>query len=164
MVQVNLMTKFQKISLFLLRITMGWMMFYAGITKVLNPKWSAEFYLKGAKTLPDLFAWFMQPGILPIINFVNEWGLTLLGISLILGIGVRLSSILGALLMMMYYFPILDFPYPNPHAYIVDEHIIYALVLLYLAAVRAGRVMGLERWCENLPVCRRFPNLHAWWG
>lgn len=44
------MTQFQKISLFLLRISIGWLMFYAGITKVLNPEWSAAGYLKGAKT------------------------------------------------------------------------------------------------------------------
>jgi len=103
--------------------------------------------------------------MLPITNFANEWGLTLLGISLILGIGVRFSGVLGAALMILYYFPILDFPYPNPHSYLVDEHIIYAVSLLYLAAVRAGRVMGLERWCENLPMCRNLPkSFHSWWG
>src|SRR3989338_7218159 len=113
------MTQTQKISLFLLRIGIGWLMFYAGITKVLNPAWSAQGYLKGAKTFPGFYQWLLQPDILPIINFINEWGLTLLGVSLILGIGVRLSSIFGAVLMLLYYFPILDFPYPNPHSYVV---------------------------------------------
>ena len=153
------MTQTQKISLFLLRIGMGWLMFYAGITKVLNPAWSAQGYLKGAKTFPGFYQWLLQPDVLPIINFINEWGLTLLGVSLILGIGVRLSSIFGAVLMLLYYFPILDFPYPNPHSYIVDEHIIYALVLLLLAGLRAGRIWGLENWCTNLPICSTFPVL-----
>ena len=155
---------FQKISLFLLRVAMGWMMLYSGITKIINPKWSAVGYLRGAKTFTGFFEWFLQPNILPITNFVNEWGLTLLGVSLILGIGVRLSSVLGAVLMMLYYFPILDFPYPNPHSYIVDEHIVYALVLLVFAALRAGRVWGLENWCQNLPICRRSPRLRALLG
>ena len=145
--------------MFLLRIGMGWLMFYAGITKVLNPAWSAQGYLKGAKTFPGFYQWLLQPDVLPIINFINEWGLTLLGVSLILGIGVRLSSIFGAVLMLLYYFPILDFPYPNPHSYIVDEHIIYALVLLLLAGLRAGRIWGLENWCTNLPICSTFPVL-----
>lgn len=135
------------------------MFFYAGITKVLDPDWSAGGYLKAAKTLPALFQWFAQPEVLPFVNFVNEWGLTLLGVSLILGIGVRLSSILGAALMALYYLPILDFPYPNTHSYIVDEHVIYGLLLLFFAAIGAGRTLGLARWCANLPICSRYPVL-----
>ena len=158
------MTQFPKISLFLLRVGLGWMMFYAGITKVLDPTWSAAGYLKGAKIFAFFYQWLANPGILPIVNFINEWGLALLGISLILGLGVRLSSILGAALMLLYYFPILDFPYPNPHSFLVDEHIIYAAALLFLGALRAGRVWGLENWCSNLPICSKFPKLREWFG
>lgn len=158
------MSHFSRISLFLLRVSVGWMFFYAGITKVLNPEWSAAGYLAGAKTFSGFYQWLITPGMLPITNFVNEWGLTMLGVSLILGIGVRLSSVLGALLMLLYYFPMLDFPYPNAHSYIVDEHIIYIFVLLFFAAVRAGRAWGLENWCANLPICSRFPRLRAWLG
>lgn len=158
------MNKLQKISIFLLRISMGWMMFYAGITKVLNPNWSAAFYLKDAKTFPDFYNWFLQPSILPITNFLNEWGLTLIGAFIILGIFVRLSSIGGLLLMMLYYFPILQFPYPNPHSFIVDEHIIYAVVLLFFAATRAGRAWGLESWCSNLAICSKYPTLRRLLG
>lgn len=133
-----------KIVLWLLRISIGWLFFYAGITKVLNPEWSAAGYLNSAKTFSGLFHWFASPGILPLTNFVNEWGLTLIGISLILGLGVRLSGVLGAVLMLLYYFPILDFPYPNTRAYIVDEHVVYIFVLLLLAALHAGRTWGLD--------------------
>lgn len=158
------MTQFQKISLLLLRILLGWLFFYAGITKVLNPAWSAAGYIANAKTFAGFYQWLASPGILPLTNFLNEWGLTLIGVSLILGVAVRLSSILGALLMLLYYFPILSFPYPDPHSYIVDEHIIYATALLVLAAQRAGRIWGLENWCANLPVCSRFPRLRNWLG
>jgi|SRR3989344_4729422 len=140
------MTKFQKVSILLLRLALGWLFLYAGITKIINPDWSAAGYLTGAKTFPSFFQAMLDPAILPFINFINEWGLTLLGVSLILGLFVRLSSWLGAILMLLYYFPILDFPYPNPHSYIVDEHIIYALALILLAALNAGRVWGLESW------------------
>ncbi len=153
------MTKFQKISLFILRISLGWLFFYAGITKILNPEWSAEGYLKGAKTFAGFYQWLASSSILPVTNFMNEWGLTLLGVSLILGIGVRLSSILGVILMLLYYLPILDFPYPNPHSFLVDEHIIYILVLLLFAGLRAGCVWGLEKWCSGLPICSKFPRL-----
>lgn len=157
-------TKFQKLSLFLLRISMGWLMLYAGITKVLDPEWTAAGYLKGAKTFAGFSQWLAGPGILPAVDFMNEWGLTLLGISLIFGIFVRFSSMLGAVLMLLSYFPILDFPHPNPHSYLVDEHVIYAFVLFLFASLRAGRVWGLESWCSNLPLCSRFPGLRTWLG
>jgi len=150
------MVKFSKVSLFFLRIAMGWMFFYAGITKVLNPEWSAGGYLKGAKTLPELFAWFASPGILPFVNFINEWGLTLLGVSLILGAFVRLSALLGAVLMMLYYLPALTFPYIDAHSYIVDEHIVYALVLLFFVGIKAGRVWGADSKLVSSPLGRYF--------
>ena len=158
------MSRTQKISLFLLRISLGWFMFYAGITKVLNSGWTAAGYLQTAKTLPALFAWFASPANIGWVNFVNEWGLTLLGISLILGIAVRLSSILGVGLMALYYLPILTFPIVGAHGYIVDEHVIYTLVLVFFAVIRAGQYYGLEVWCAKLPICSRFPKLRAWLG
>jgi len=139
------MAQFQKISLFLLRVSLGWMFLYSGINALTTPGWSAAGYLKGAKTFAGFYQWLLQPNILPVINFVNEWALTLLGISLILGIFIRFSAPLGAVLMLLYYFPILAFPYPNAHAFIVDEHIIYALALLVLASLRAGDVWGLGK-------------------
>ena len=137
------MTTFQKFSLIFLRLSLGGLFLYAGITKVLDPSWSAAGYLAGAKNFPTLFAWFASPTILPTVNFLNEWGLTLLGASLILGLAVRLSSWLGAALMLLYYLA-LPFPYPNAHALIIDEHIIYIFALLVLAAYDAGSVWSLS--------------------
>jgi thiosulfate dehydrogenase [quinone] large subunit len=158
------MIKIRRLPLFLLRITLGWLFFYSGITKVLNPAWSAAGYLQGAKTFAGFYHWLAQPGIISVINFLNEWGLLLLGIALILGIFVRLAAVLGALVMLLYYFPGLEFPYIGKTAYLVDEHIIYALALLVMAAFRAGRIWGLENWCSNLPICRKYPKLRNWLG
>ena len=157
------MTQSQKFSLFLLRIATGWFMFYAGITKVIDPAWSAAGYLAGAKHVVGFYQWLAGPGILPFVNFINEWGLTLLGVSLIFGIGVRLSATLGIVLMALYYLA-LAFPYPDAHSLIVDDHIIYACALLVLASMRAGRAWGLERWCASLPICSRFPVLRNMLG
>ncbi len=147
------MEKTQRISLFLLRFALGWLFFYAGITKLLAPAWSAEGYLKGAKLFTGFYQWLSSPAMLPFINFINAWGLTILGISLMLGLGVRLISILGAILMVLYYLP-LGFPMPDAHSYIVDDHIIYALALIFLSSVRAGRVIGLDNW-----LVAKFPKL-----
>jgi len=144
------MSKQQKISLFLLRVVLGWMFFYAGITKVLNPDWTAAGYLKGAKAFTGFYGWLADAGVSPLVDFANEWGLTLLGVSLVLGALVRLSSVLGMLLMVLYYLP-LGFPMPNTHAYIVDEHIIYIAALFALFAWRAGRSWGLDRLLARNP-------------
>ena len=143
---------------------MGILFFYAGITKVINPNWSAAGYLKGAQTLTEFYNFLLQPSVLPIINFVNAWGMTLLGVSLLLGIFVRLSSKLGALLMLLYYIPILKFPYAGTHSFLVDEHIVYIFSLLLLGSLRAGRIWGLEKWCSNLPICSKYPKLREWLG
>ena len=123
---------------------MGWLFFYAGITKILDPKWSAKGYLASAKTFSDFYAWLASDNILPIVNFLNEWGLALIGASLILGIFVKISSPFGALLMILYYFPILVFPYAGEHSYIADEHIIYALVFITIFMLNAGKYWGLD--------------------
>ena len=149
--------------LFLPRVAVGWLMFYAGITKILDPEWTAAGYAISANTFHGLYAFFALPANIGWINFINEWGLTLLGISLILGIGVRLSSILGAALMMFYYFPALDFPYVGEHSYIVDEHVIYALLLIFFAVVRAGRYFGLEERFGRT-FLRKIPRFQKIWG
>lgn len=110
---------------------------------MLNPEWSAASYIGGAKTFVGFYAWLSGPGILPIVNFINEWGLVLLGASLLIGLGIKLSGRLGALLMVLYWLPILEFPYVGAHSYLVDEHVIYVLALLLLASLGAGRFLGL---------------------
>ncbi len=150
------MSKSQRVLLFLSRISIGWILLYAGISKLNNPAWSAAGYIKNAKSLPQFYQWLASPGILPITNFLNEWGMTLLGVALILGIFIRLSVVLGALMMVLLYIPILVFPKVGPNAFIIDEHIIYALLLLLLAAFKAGQVWGLENWIGNrLPFLRK---------
>jgi thiosulfate dehydrogenase [quinone] large subunit len=146
-----------------LRIALGWLFFYAGITKVMNPEWSSKGYLLGSKTFSGFYAWLASDGVLPIVDFLNEWGLTLIGASLILGAFVRLSSLLGALMMFLYWLPVLAFPYVD-HGFLVDDHVVYALVLLSFAAVKAGRWYGLEERLAKTPFLAARPNLREWLG
>lgn len=152
------MNKWQKISLLLLRLTLGGLFLYAGASKIMTAGWSAAGYLNNAKQFATFYHWLATPGILPFINFINEWGLALLGLSLILGIGVRLSSWLGAVLMFLYYLP-LGWLHPNVNSLVVDEHIIFICALFVLGAFRAGRAWGLADWCARLPLCKRWPRL-----
>lgn len=68
-----------------------------------------------------------------ITNFMNEWGLLLIGLGLLSGVLARPAAYAGALMMILYYFPVLDFPYIGEHSLLVDEHIIYAFALLLIA-------------------------------
>lgn len=138
------------IYIFLLRISLGVLFFYAGITKAIDPNWSAAGYLKGAKTFSEFYNFLLQPNLLPVINFINAWGLTLLGVSLLLGIFVRLSSYLGALLMFLYYLPILKFPYAGANSFLVDQHIIYILVLLLLGSIKSRNMWSLQGWVDKI--------------
>ncbi|MEX2008192.1 MAG: DoxX family membrane protein [Candidatus Spechtbacterales bacterium] len=145
------MTLSQRFSLVALRVTAGWLLFYAGITKVFavewfgaSAPWSAAGYLNNAKTFPEFYSWLAGSDMLPVINFLNQWGLTLLGIMLMLGLATRLSALLAAGIMVLYYFPVLEYPYIGDHSYLVDDHVIYALAFFVLGAFRAGRVWGMD--------------------
>lgn len=141
------MGKSVKYLLLALRLAMGWLLFYSGISKIVDSAWTAAPFLLNAKTFAGFYQALASPDILPAINFLNEWGQALLGASLILGIFVRFSGVTAAVLMMLYYFPVLDFPNIGLNSFIVDEHIIYAAVFLLLSAARAGRFWGLDsRW------------------
>ncbi|MBI2003290.1 MAG: DoxX family membrane protein, partial [Candidatus Wildermuthbacteria bacterium] len=84
-----------RMSLFFLRVALGWMYLYAGASKIMDPAWSAEGYLKSAKTFPSLYQWFASPGVLPVINLLNEWGLLLIGAFLLLGVFTRQMAVLA---------------------------------------------------------------------
>lgn len=142
------MVSHEKVLVFLLRISMGWYMFWAGITKVLDPSWSAASFLEHA-AFPQFFHLFLHPAILPYVNLLNQWGLTLIGVALILGVSVRVASFCGVLLLMLYYFAH-GFPRPDAHTYIVNTHFIFSLILLYLAYVRAGSVWGFGALCTRI--------------
>ncbi|HEY0964469.1 MAG TPA: DoxX family protein [Candidatus Paceibacterota bacterium] len=138
------MTKLQKISLVVLRLSLGWYMFYAGIMKVLKPGWSAGEYLGKASTFPEVYGLLLHPSVLPVVSFLNAWGLTLIGISLITGVASRMASMFGMCLMVLYYFPVLNFPYVGTNNFLVDLHIIYLIAFLILIAFHADAVGSLQ--------------------
>ena len=144
---------FKKISLFLLRVGMGILFFWAGYTKLIDPSWTAAGYIAGSKNFVGFYSWLLQPNILPTINFLNEWGLTLIGFALIFGIFVRFASFFGIIVMILYYLPI----YPPLHG-LVDEHVIYSLVFLVLMAFGAGKILTLNTWFQT----RLHPMWHKW--
>ena len=90
------------------------------------------------------------------IDWVYMVSMLLIGTALILGIGVRLAAVGGIAWMAMFYVSGAIWPENNPF---LDDHVIYAAVLVGLAWVGAGRYLGLGRWWESTALVRRFPVL-----
>jgi len=143
----------QNFSLFLSRIVLGFLFFMAGWSKLNNPNWSAAGYISGSKIFVNFYSGLLQPTILPIVNFLNEWGLTLIGLALILGIFVRVASFFGIIMMTLYYLPI----YP-PKNGLIDEHIILISAFLILISFGAGKILTLNTWVQT----RLHPAWHKW--
>lgn len=133
-----------KFLIFFLRVTLGWVFFYSGLIKILDKNWTSKGFLLSAKTFPGFYEWFASPQNLSWVDFVNKWGQMLIGAALILGVFVGLAAFFGAVLMALYYFPGLQFPYVANNLVLIDEHVIYALAFLLLARLRAGRVFGFN--------------------
>lgn len=149
----------KKVTLVFLRLSIGWVFLYAGISKALNPLWSAQMYIEGAKSGGWLYTFFLHPSVLPVVNDLVKYGFSLLGLALIIGVFTRLVAMFGSILMVLLYIPALHFPYVGKSALLIDDHIVYVAVLLVLAAYNAGRVWGLEEWLFKLHILKRFPKL-----
>ena len=131
-----------------LRLLLGWYMFIDGAQILLTPNWSAAGFLLSAKTFPAFYAWFATPMNLIWINPLNSWGITLVGVALLLGVGIRAASWAGAALMILYYFPHYAFP-TVPYGYIVEEHIIYAAAFILIALLPAAQTFGIARYVRK---------------
>ena len=117
-----------------------------------NPKFSAAGFLKQTKTFHDVYAVFTAPSIDPVLTFLVSYGHLLIGLSLLLGILVRVSSLAGVFLLLMYWTAHMDWPFiENANNFIVDYHIVYATVCIYLFTHRAGHVLGLDGVLEKMP-------------
>jgi thiosulfate dehydrogenase [quinone] large subunit len=67
--------------------------------------------------------------------------------------------------MITYYFAHMQFPFIEDHLnYLVDFHLVYATVLVYLIAHRAGHVFGLDGLVEQLNMAEHYPVLRPLFG
>lgn len=142
------------------RFVMAWTFLYAASHQVFVPDWTVVGFLKQTKTFHDFFAIFTTPAMAPITTFMVEYGHLLIGLSLLTGLLVRVSAAFGALLMITYWFAHMDWPFiSNTTNFIVDFHLVYGGVLIYLIVKRAGHVVGLDGWVENLDFVKHHPGL-----
>ena len=148
-----------------LRLALGWVFLWAFIDKVFG---------LGMAT-PDKGAWinggsptkgFLGKAVAgPFEGFYHsiagaawaDWlfmtGLAAIGTALLLGIGMRVAAAAGSLLLVMMWTAVLP-PENNPF---VDDHLIYAGVLVLLALTSAGDTLGLGKLWSRLSIVKRLP-------
>ena len=88
-------------------------------------------------------------------NWLFMVGLAGIGLALVLGIGMRIATVSGVAMLLMMWTAAL-WPENNPF---MDDHLVYALVLVMLLLADAGKTFGLGRAWERLHLVQRYPIL-----
>ncbi len=88
-------------------------------------------------------------------NWAFMLGLLGIGLAFTLGIGMRIAAAAGATLYVMMWSVALP-PQTNPF---MDEHLIFAAVMVGLTLIGAGRTLGLGKVWERLPIVQKLPFL-----
>ncbi|HDZ41636.1 MAG TPA: DoxX family membrane protein [Bacteroidetes bacterium] len=149
-------TNFSNIQLTLLvvlRVLIGWHFLYEGISKLVNPDWSSVAFLLDSKGFLSSFFYSLasNPDVLKVVDFLNIWGLILIGLGLILGLFSRISIIAGIGLLGMYYLshpPMVGYSFsvPSEGSYLwVNKNLIEMAALAVLLVFPASMQIGFDR-------------------
>ncbi len=139
--------------LVLMRLAIGWHFLYEGVTKLFDPDWTAAGFLASTKWL---FAeYFHQvaatPSALAVVDFLNAWGLTAIGLGLFFGLLTRTACVAGAGLLALYYIanpPLIGLgsSVVSEGSYVwIDKNLVEMTALVALAFFPTGQVFGLDR-------------------
>lgn len=150
--QSNQYSKIQLYSLFTLRVLIGWYFLYEGLAKVFTPNWSAYGYLLDSKGIfsPFFIGLAENPEVLSVVNFINIWGLTLVGLSLILGIFTKIGYVGAICFLLMFYLshpPLLFAEYilPAEGSYLwVDKNLILLVTMVVLMIFPTSKIIGFD--------------------
>ncbi len=147
-----------------LRLSIGWVFLWAFLDKTFglgHETASADAWIRGGSPSTGFLS-FAAAG--PFQGFYNDlagqvwvdWlfmvGLAGIGVALMLGVAMRLAAVSGALMLVLMWTAVL----PPENNLFMDDHLVYALVLVLLALMHAGRWIGLATRWEQLPVVQRF--------
>ncbi len=150
-----------------IRLSLGWIFLWAFVDKLfglgfatpserswLNGGSPTKGFLANAATGPFEGLYKSIAGA-TWADWLFMTGLAGIGIALIAGIAMRIATASGALLLVLMWTAVLP-PENNPF---MDDHIVYALVLVALALTGAGRYFGLGRTWERLAIVQKYPVL-----
>ncbi|MGD0583559.1 MAG: DoxX family membrane protein [Bacteroidales bacterium] len=139
------------------RIVIGWQFLYEGISKIIASGWSSAPYLAGSKWIfaPLFHQMAASSGITSAVDFINIWGMILVGLGLILGLFVRWASAGGALMLLFYFIayppiPGYMFGVPVEGSYLwVNRNLIEFFVLIIYFFLSSENQYGLDRLFEQ---------------
>jgi len=156
-----------KYSKGVLRIALGWIFLWAFLDKLFGLGFtteSAKSWLNGTSPTGS-FLTFATSGPFseifkslagnPIIDWLFMLGMLLVGTALIFGIASRLATIGGSLMMILLYLAVL----PPEHNPLIDEHIVYILVLFILYISDAYASLGLSNKWQKCKLVKKYPIL-----
>jgi thiosulfate dehydrogenase [quinone] large subunit len=161
--QDGTLARWPMITITLMRVVIGWHFLYEGIAKLTAPSWSAAGYLKQARgPFASLFKQLAsEPDRLANIDVITMWGLTLVGLLLVLGLFTRLACVVGIGFILLFYFatpPFVGYFYalPTEGSYlIVNKNLVELCALLVVLVTGSGRFAGLDRIVHGLLARRR---------
>ncbi len=160
-------TPWQLTLLVFLRLTIGWHFFYEGIVKLLNPDWSSAVFLLDSQGFLSEFFYGLanNAGVLHVVDFLNIWGLILIGAGLIVGSFTRIATIAGMVLLGFYYlshppFVGLTYALPDEGNYlIVNKNLIEIFALAVLLVFPTGHIIGLDLLFNRLKPVKRLKKI-----
>jgi thiosulfate dehydrogenase [quinone] large subunit len=144
---------FQLIALVSLRMLIGWHFLYEGVAKLTNPYWTSAGYLQESEGW--FSGWFESiansPGALALADNLNQWGLLLIGLALLVGVFARTAAFAGVVALALYYlaappFPGLEYAMPAEGSYMIVNKILVELAaLLVIMGFPTSHRIGLDR-------------------
>jgi thiosulfate dehydrogenase (quinone) large subunit len=143
----------QIFSLTFLRVLIGWHFLYEGLMKLYTPGWTAKSYLEGSVgPFSSIFkALTTNPTILTIVDYLNEWGLVIIGLGLFIGLFEKPLKLAGILLLLLYYLAYPPFPGLTVNAavegsyWIVNKNLIEMAALLALFFFPSSHITGIDK-------------------
>jgi thiosulfate dehydrogenase [quinone] large subunit len=146
------------IAITALRVFVGWHFLYEGIAKLTAPSWSAAGYLKQARgPFAAMFRYLAsQPNLLANVDLITMWGLTIVGVLLILGLLTRFASLAGIGFILLFYLcnpPFIGYFYsiPTEGSYlIVNKNTVEICALAVIFLTGSGRFAGVDRLLHGL--------------
>ena len=137
----------------IVRIIIGWHFLYEGISKIAAAGWSSAPYLAGSRWIfAPLFQLMAENNaVTAVVDFVNIWGMILVGLGLMLGLFTRWASAGGALMLFFYFVAYPPFPglmsgVPAEGNYLwVNRNLIEFFVLIALIFLSTDYLFGLDR-------------------
>ena len=151
------------IAITVMRVLVGWHFLYEGVAKLTSPAWSAAGYLKQSRgPLAEFFRGMAaSPNMLANADLITMWGLTIVGLLLILGLFTRLASLAGMGFILLFYLanpPFVGYFYsiPAEGSYlIVNKNLVELSALAVIFLTRSGHFAGLDRILHRLFARRR---------